>query len=81
MRHVRSVIFLLAILAVFGLLNVVPGGLVPSEDQGYFIAAALLPDGATLSRTAKVARQVEQAVLADPAAAAASRTPPPSSSS
>ena len=45
----------------------VPGGLVPSEDQGYFIAAALLPDGATLSRTAKVARQVEQAVLADPA--------------
>ena len=49
-------LFLLAVLAVFGLLNVVPGGLVPSEDQGYFIAAALLPDGATLSRTAKVAR-------------------------
>ena len=60
-------LFLVALLAVFGLLNVVPGGLVPSEDQGYFIAAALLPDGATLQRTAKVARQVEQAVLADPA--------------
>ncbi len=60
-------LFLVVVLAVFGLLKVVPGGLVPSEDQGYFIAAALLPDGATLSRTAKVARQVEQAVLADPA--------------
>ena len=60
-------LFVLALLAVFGLLEAVPGGLVPSEDQGYFIAAALLPDGATLSRTSQVASQVEQAVLADPA--------------
>jgi multidrug efflux pump len=60
-------LFVLALVAVFGLLQVVPGGLVPSEDQGYFIAAALLPDGATLSRTSAVASQVEAAVLADPA--------------
>jgi multidrug efflux pump len=60
-------LFLLALLATFGLLQIVPGGLVPSEDQGYFIAAALLPDGATLSRTSAVARQVEGAVLADDA--------------
>jgi len=68
-RHKAIVLglFLLALVAVFGLLQVVPGGLVPSEDQGYFIAAALLPDGATLSRTSAVASQVEAAVLADPA--------------
>ena len=60
-------LFLLAILALFGLLRTVPGGLVPAEDQGYFIAAALLPDGATLTRTRSVAEQVEQIVLADPA--------------
>ena len=68
-RHKALVLglFVLALVAVFGLLKIVPGGLVPSEDQGYFIAAALLPDGATLSRTSKVAEQVEAAVLADPA--------------
>ena len=68
-RHKLLVLglFVLALAAVFGLLKVVPGGLVPSEDQGYFIAAALLPDGATLSRTSAVASQVEAAVLADPA--------------
>ncbi|MEO8277647.1 MAG: multidrug efflux RND transporter permease subunit [Thermoanaerobaculia bacterium] len=60
-------LFLIALLATFGLLKIVPGGLVPSEDQGYFIAAAVLPDGATLSRTSDVARQVEGAVLADKA--------------
>jgi hydrophobe/amphiphile efflux-1 (HAE1) family protein len=68
-RHKALVLglFVLVLVAVFGLLKVVPGGLVPSEDQGYFIAAALLPDGATLSRTSAVASQVEAAVLADPA--------------
>ncbi len=69
LRHTALALglFLLAILALFGLFRVVPGGLVPNEDQGYFIAAALLPDGATLSRTSSVAEQVEQAVLADSA--------------
>ena len=28
-----------------------PGSLVPDEDQGYYISAAYLPDGATLART------------------------------
>ena len=60
-------LFLIALLATWGLLRIVPGGLVPNEDQGYFIAAALLPDGATLSRTRAVAATVEQMVLADPA--------------
>ncbi|MGH9363102.1 MAG: efflux RND transporter permease subunit, partial [Thermoanaerobaculia bacterium] len=60
-------LFLLVLLAAFGLFRLVPGGLVPPEDQGYFIAAALLPDGATLSRTREVTDRVEKILLADPA--------------
>ncbi len=32
-----------------------PGSLVPDEDQGYYIGAVLLPDGAALQRTDAVA--------------------------
>ena len=31
-----------------------PGSLVPDEDQGFYISAVILPDGATLERTDKV---------------------------
>jgi multidrug efflux pump subunit AcrB len=34
-----------------------PGSLVPDEDQGYFIVAVFLPDGATLERTDKVVQR------------------------
>ena len=36
----------------------VPGSFVPPEDQGFIIAAAALPDGATLERTAKTTSQL-----------------------
>ncbi|TIC84672.1 efflux RND transporter permease subunit [Crenobacter intestini] len=36
-----------------GLFRMVPGSLAPEEDQGYVIGAAILPDGASLSRTAE----------------------------
>ena len=36
----------------------VPGSFVPPEDQGYIIAAAALPDGATLERTARSTEQL-----------------------
>ncbi len=45
---------------ITGLLwKIVPGGLVPDEDQGYFIGAAIMPDGASLDRTDAMVRQVE----------------------
>jgi HAE1 family hydrophobic/amphiphilic exporter-1/multidrug efflux pump len=78
-RYVRSVGFLLKrgalglvlfaalLAATFFMFRVVPGSLVPAEDQGYYIAASLLPDGAALSRTRDYSAKVEQAVLADPA--------------
>jgi hydrophobe/amphiphile efflux-1 (HAE1) family protein len=40
----------------------VPGGLVPDEDQGYFIGAAILPEGASLDRTDAMVRQIEDAL-------------------
>ncbi len=62
-----AALFLAVLLLAFGLFRLVPGSLVPPEDQGYFIAAALLPDGATLSRTRAVSERVEKILLADPA--------------
>ncbi len=44
-----------------------PGSLVPDEDQGYYISAVILPDGATLERTDKVVAQVVQAIKSNPA--------------
>ena len=49
------------------LFKIMPTSFVPSEDQGYLIAAAVLPDGASLSRTSAVTRQVEEGLLKHPA--------------
>jgi HAE1 family hydrophobic/amphiphilic exporter-1/multidrug efflux pump len=51
--------------AVF-LLRSVPGSLVPIEDQGYFLAALNLPDGASLGRTNEVALRLEKYMHALP---------------
>ena len=53
-------------LALFGVMVIVagalwrltPGSLVPDEDQGFYIAAVILPDGASLQRTDKVVSEV-----------------------
>ena len=55
------------LLITAGLFRVVPGSLVPPEDQGYYIGAVFLPDGATLDRTDKVVNQVVDALQANPA--------------
>jgi hydrophobe/amphiphile efflux-1 (HAE1) family protein len=44
------------------LFKTVPGALVPDEDQGYFIGAVILPEGASLERTNQVVKQVEAAM-------------------
>ena len=46
-------------LATFRLYQMVPGALVPEEDQGIFLVSILLPDGASLQRTDALAQQVE----------------------
>ena len=62
-------------LALFGVMVVVaaglwkftPGSLVPDEDQGFYITAVILPDGATLQRTDKVVSEVLEAIKSNPA--------------
>jgi HAE1 family hydrophobic/amphiphilic exporter-1/multidrug efflux pump len=49
-----------------GLWRVTPGSLVPDEDQGFYIAAVLLPDGASLERTDKVTNEVVEAIRSNP---------------
>ncbi len=50
-----------------GLWRVTPGSLVPDEDQGWFITAVILPDGATLERTDRVVAEVVEAIRSNPA--------------
>ncbi len=49
--------------------RITPTSFVPSEDQGYVMAAAILPDGASLSRSSAVTKQVEEIVNQSPAVA------------
>ncbi len=49
-----------------GLWRVTPGSLVPDEDQGYYIAAVILPDGASLQRTDKVVAEVIDTIKSNP---------------
>src|SRR5260221_806599 len=55
----------MVVLAVF-LWRITPGSLVPDEDQGFYIAAVILPDGATLERTDKVVAKVLEAIKSNP---------------
>ncbi len=50
-----------------GLWKITPGSLVPDEDQGYYIGAVFLPDGATLQRTDKVVSEVLKVIQSNPA--------------
>jgi HAE1 family hydrophobic/amphiphilic exporter-1 len=43
-----------------------PSGFIPEEDQGYLLANMQLPDAASLERTGKASRSVEQIILDTP---------------
>lgn len=61
---------LLGLLLILGtiylLVQRLPTGFVPTEDQGYFFISMTLPDGASLQRTDEVAREAEQIVRKTP---------------
>ena len=62
-----GVVLFVGMVVVAGLLwRITPGSLVPDEDQGYYIAAVILPDGATLQRTDKVVNEVLQVIKSNP---------------
>jgi hydrophobe/amphiphile efflux-1 (HAE1) family protein len=67
-RAVVGVLLFVGMVAITAQLwNMTPTALVPDEDQGYYIAAVFLPDGASLGRTDKVVNQVTDSILSNPA--------------
>jgi hydrophobe/amphiphile efflux-1 (HAE1) family protein len=54
------------VLLTVGLWRVTPGSLVPEEDQGFYISAVILPDGASLERTDKVVNEVIGIIKSNP---------------
>ena len=58
----------MCVLTVF-LFSAIPGGFVPEEDQGYFLALVELPDAATIGRTQSVIKQVTDIALQTPGVA------------
>jgi len=66
-RRLPSALAVLGVIALAALLFMrVPTSFVPPEDQGYIISAIMLPDGATLQRTAKTGAQLQQRLAKDP---------------
>src|SRR5688572_22123815 len=67
-RHgvVASVLFLLMVAVAVGLWRFTPGSLVPEEDQGFYIAIVLLPDGSSLERTDEMVQKVVASVKENP---------------
>jgi HAE1 family hydrophobic/amphiphilic exporter-1 len=64
-RLLRAGVLLTMLIAGLLLLfQVVPGGFVPEEDQGYVMAAVQLPDAASLERTTGVMQDIEK-ILAE----------------
>ncbi|QLQ33828.1 MAG: multidrug efflux RND transporter permease subunit [Candidatus Thiothrix singaporensis] len=68
LRHaiLTILLFLIMVAVAAGLWKFTPTSLVPDEDQGFYIAAVFLPDGATLERTDKVVAQVLEAIKSNP---------------
>ncbi|HLD13460.1 MAG TPA: efflux RND transporter permease subunit, partial [Burkholderiales bacterium] len=60
-------LFAAMVVVAIGLWRLTPGSLVPDEDQGYYITAVILPDGASLERTDKVVNEVVEAIKSNPA--------------
>jgi hydrophobic/amphiphilic exporter-1 (mainly G- bacteria), HAE1 family len=65
-RYVMIVLFLVGLAAAGYEYVHVPTGLVPQEDQNYFIVVVQAPPGASLTYTTDIAKQVEKVLLADP---------------
>ncbi|HEX7043466.1 MAG TPA: multidrug efflux RND transporter permease subunit [Burkholderiales bacterium] len=63
---IALVLYGLMVLLAAGLWRFTPGSLVPDEDQGFYIAAVVLPDGATLQRTDRVVNEVLEAIRSNP---------------
>ncbi len=64
---IAGVIVLVLGFGSFGLFQATPTGFLPQEDQGAYMAEIQLPQGASVSRTLEVVKQVEAIAAEDPA--------------
>jgi hydrophobe/amphiphile efflux-1 (HAE1) family protein len=70
-RAIRASLATLALLAIligtaFALMQKVPSGFVPPEDQGYFIGSVQLPAAASMNRTMAVTEEVQKIIETTP---------------
>src|SRR5690348_12764655 len=63
---IGAILFIGMVALTAWLWRTTPGSLVPDEDQGFYISAVILPDGATLERTDKVVTKVTEAIRSNP---------------
>jgi HAE1 family hydrophobic/amphiphilic exporter-1/multidrug efflux pump len=63
---IASVLFLVMVAVAVVLWRATPGSLVPEEDQGFYIAVVLLPDGSSLERTDELVQKVVATVKENP---------------
>ena len=63
---VAALLFGLMLAATALLWQRTPNSLVPDEDQGYYISAVFLPDGATLDRTDRLVNEVVKRIRSNP---------------
>jgi hydrophobe/amphiphile efflux-1 (HAE1) family protein len=61
-----AITFILILIALYALVVSRPTGLVPNEDQGYLLAVASLPAGASSERTLAATAQFEKIALETP---------------
>lgn len=61
-----AALFASMLLATAFLWQKTPHSLVPDEDQGYYISAVFLPDGATLERTDRLVNEVVKRIRSNP---------------
>ena len=62
----KSMILLAAMcVGIWYFFQILPGGLVPNEDQGYILGMGILDDGASLNRTELVAEDITDVAMKD----------------
>ncbi|MFI5002227.1 MAG: efflux RND transporter permease subunit, partial [Reyranellales bacterium] len=61
--------FAMVLAAVVGLIQRIPGSLVPAEDQGYVFLVTILPPAAAIARTREVTKEVSAALMKNSAVA------------
>ncbi|MCI5050466.1 MAG: efflux RND transporter permease subunit [Rickettsiales bacterium] len=65
-RGLGMMVYMLLLVATYGMFQVVPAGFVPVQDKQYLVSFAQLPDGSTLDRTEEVIREMSKIALKTP---------------